>query len=113
MKIRPKKFDLNLIFECSICKSEHWFTTSEAKAGNVFFCCGHQYEIEPAAKITVGVKYNDKPSTNKNTDAIDILKEYGFTEKEIVESNIQSEDTQTFVRLFLASRQNESASNNS
>ncbi len=100
--IKPKRFDLNVIYQCPICNHEFWFNPQQLKIEESFTCCGHTFHTQPIKKTTLNIKFN----TEIPKKAIKILKGYGFSKQEITKSDIDTDTTEDFIRQFLASQNN-------
>jgi len=98
MKLKPKTFNLNLIYECPECGSSHWFNEDELKGLPILFCCGQSFEILPVRHTKINLVFNTKPDKK----AVDILKGYGYTVEEINKSGVVANSTEDFVKQFLA-----------
>lgn len=111
MSLKPKKFDLHLIYNCPQCGSDHWYSPNEIKSRPVLICCNTVYPIKPMKKATVNINYEGvekpkpKPSIIKIPDkAIRILAGYGFSTEEIKQFKAKSSDAGEFIKNFLAAQ---------
>lgn len=101
--IKPESFNLNLIYRCPLCRSEHWLSSKEVNAHSFFICCNKKFKMQPLSSVTIRLKNKDSTISEQ---AISILKQSGFSLQDIMKSNIQASNDQEFIRKFLA-KQNE------
>ena len=107
MTLRPKSFELDIAYNCPKCGDEHWYAKNELRSRPILMCCDEVFEIEPIHEVSIHFKFN----SNIPDKAIEVLKELGFTLEEMNSSGIQANTVEEYVRKFLASRQNESETN--
>lgn len=103
MNIKPKRFAINLIFECPTCGGSHWYSSKELKNGGILYCCGETNVISPINNVEVTIKFKK----NVPQEALDILTGYGYDKKEIesaISNMVSYDNAEDFVRQFLSSQ---------
>jgi hypothetical protein len=106
--LKPSTFDINLIYKCPICGDDHWFRGVELVGRPLLHCCGKTFEIKPISNIKINLAYSTSSNKEIFKDAIEILKSYGYSSEEIINSDISAADSTEFIKEFLARQKNES-----
>ena len=107
--LKPYSVSVVLNYQCPECEKSYPIEVSEAQLqGFSLACCG-RHVLRPVQKLNIKVVFDKLMlETKKSTvkEAYQILKEYGYTQKEIDSFVTQKayDCTQTLVREFLAAQ---------
>ena len=122
--LKPSKANVDLIYTCPQCKSEHWVKPKETRlVGKILCSCDTLMELMPIVKVNVDPVYEVKEQpevvlTHKTTkkvggleqQAIEQLIGFGWTQteaKKLLDRALQKHTYHTLAELVKAAMQEE------